>query len=730
MNKQIKRKVLTVILSTSLGAMLLSSITWVGSIFAFRNTIEQMNETFWETAVSKSHTALVGQVQEHLATLAQAKAKLTDERLSAMKIQTETIADVAGQMYTYRTQYRPQNIERLRLNPNQTAILPLKDDVYLPFFGNMQNKFIAPHVRTAPGVQPEDIWNEVSLAANITDSLNRVASIDGIAASYIGGASGYFIAVDKHNGGFHDADSSALEFDIINQDWYKSALEKDALVWNVIPDEDTKNIRIFCTMPFYDQSSKERIFKGVAGCGSVLRENFDYILDSTRIGKAGYTFLLNEKGQVILSPYHLSINFDDEGNIVWDDYLHSGDPEVRNLAERMTAGERFVMDNVILNGNPVYVACHPLSMINWSVGVVTPVDEVIAPSRQIQKEIVSLIGVRMKDMNTHILRVFLFVIIDIIGAISITIFMAKKLSDSLTEPIITLSKDATTICEGNLHHRIDIKTGDELEALSDTFNQMIENITYISSEKERIGTQLRIATKIQASMLPCTFPPFPERKEFDIYAEMHTAKEVGGDFYDFFFITEDHLAVVIADVSGKGVPAALFMVIAKTLIKDHALMGKSLDAVFYTVNNHLCENNRMGMFVTAFMGILEIPTGKFKYVNAGHNPPLVRRGGEFTWLETKPGLVLAALENIRFQVMETTLAERDMVFLYTDGVTEAMNQAGELFSNQRLLETLNRNISASNSVNEYIGTMLQAIRAFADGAEQVDDITMLVLERK
>jgi sigma-B regulation protein RsbU (phosphoserine phosphatase) len=208
---------------------------------------------------------------------------------------------------------------------------------------------------------------------------------------------------------------------------------------------------------------------------------------------------------------------------------------------------------------------------------------------------------------------------------------------------------------------------------------------------------------------------------------MLPAKEVGGDFYDLFMICEDKLAMVIADVSGKGVPAALFMVIAKTLIKNNAQSGKSPKDVFETVNNILCENNDAGMFVTAFMGILDIPTGRFTFVNAGHNPPLVKRaGGEYSFLKIKPAFVLAGLEGMAYSEEKMSLSAGDVIYLYTDGVTEAMNAKNELFSDQRLLETMNRYKDCS--LKELLLSVKNEIDIFADGAEQADDITMLALE--
>lgn len=279
-----------------------------------------------------------------------------------------------------------------------------------------------------------------------------------------------------------------------------------------------------------------------------------------------------------------------------------------------------------------------------------------------------------------------------------------------------------------------IRTGDEVELLADSFRKMEEDmISYIrefmkaTAEKERIGAELNVATQIQADMLPRIFPAFPERQEFEVYATMNPAKEVGGDFYDFFLVDDDHLAVVIADVSGKGVPAALFMVIAKTLIKNHAQNREMPGEVFTQTNAQLCEGNDAGLFVTAWMGVLEISTGKFIYVNGGHNPPLLKRaGGQYEWLKSRPGFVLAGMEGIRYRENTLELMPGDTLYLYTDGVTEATSSAQELYGEERLQAALNE--ASELPVSQLLPRIKNCIDTFVGDAEQFDDITMLGLQ--
>ena len=261
--------------------------------------------------------------------------------------------------------------------------------------------------------------------------------------------------------------------------------------------------------------------------------------------------------------------------------------------------------------------------------------------------------------------------------------------------------------------------------LSDRTRRLLERQVKDSTEKQQIASELSVATHIQTSMLPCIFPAFPERTEFDIYATMNPAKEVGGDFYDFFLVDDDHLAVVIADVSGKGVPAALFMVIAKTLIKDHAQQGTQPEEVFTEVNRLLCEANDEGMFVTAWMGVLELSTGHLSYVNAGHNPPLLRSGGKYEFLRTRSGFILAGMEGMRYRPASLDLTPGDALYLYTDGVTEAANEDRHLYGDQRLCEILNAH--ADSGPETLLKIVKDDVDKFVGTAPQFDDITMLGL---
>ena len=272
--------------------------------------------------------------------------------------------------------------------------------------------------------------------------------------------------------------------------------------------------------------------------------------------------------------------------------------------------------------------------------------------------------------------------------------------------------------------------GELAVAFSDMTSEMdehVEEIKSITAEKERIGAELNVATKIQADMLPNIFPAFPNINSFEVYATMNPAKEVGGDFYDFFIVDDDHVALVIADVSGKGVPAALFMVIAKTIIKNRTLLGGMPSEILYDVNNQLCDGNASGYFVSVWLAIINIRTGKGYSVNAGHEHPIIRRaGGQYEYVKYPHAPVVAALEEIRFKEREFLLKPGDRIVVYTDGVPEATNANNELFGPDRTLDSLNREPDASQL--DLLTNLQNDINDFVGDAVQFDDITLLVFD--
>ena len=307
-----------------------------------------------------------------------------------------------------------------------------------------------------------------------------------------------------------------------------------------------------------------------------------------------------------------------------------------------------------------------------------------------------------------------------------------KLSDNSDAFIKKMQSSAEP--EELVFEEVPVRSGGELKLLADNVKSLADgvsaymaNLKAATAEKERIGTELALATKLQAAFVPSIFQPFPERTEFDIYASMDPAKEVGGDFYDFYLIDDDHLCLLIADVSGKGIPAALFMMVSKIILQSCAMLGRSAAEILTKTNEAICSNNKESMFVTVWLGILEISTGKLTCANAGHEyPALMRRGGSFGLFRDKHGLVIGGMDGLKYKEYELTLSPGDKLFVYTDGVPEATDADNELFGTERMLSALNAEPEADPS--RIFRNVRAAVDGFVKDAEQFDDLTMLCLE--
>ena len=320
----------------------------------------------------------------------------------------------------------------------------------------------------------------------------------------------------------------------------------------------------------------------------------------------------------------------------------------------------------------------------------------------------------------------------VLTALFITLY-ALFLYLGIIRPILLVTYETSHLAEqhGELtgylkkikgHNEISI-LAKSVEKMSKDLNQFIEDFTRATAEKERLGAELNVAKKIQAEMLPRVFPPYENHPELELFASMEPAKEVGGDFYDFYMIDDDHFAVVVGDVSGKGVPAALFMVITKTLLKDTAAHELDPAKIFNHVNSILCEGNESGLFVTCWLGIFTISTGELKFANAGHNSPLILQKGEIRYLTTKPNLMLAGMDGIQYTTHQIKLEKGDRLFVYTDGVTEATNAENELYGEERLLQIMKT--TDKKTPREVLELVRNDINAFVKDAPQFDDITML-----
>lgn len=351
------------------------------------------------------------------------------------------------------------------------------------------------------------------------------------------------------------------------------------------------------------------------------------------------------------------------------------------------------------------------------------------------KEYILGVDIKMDYVNTRLKTVHTHALLIGLGVFVVSSLVVVLIARSITQPLTALTQAATDIAGGNLDIDLPpVKSAQEIRKLAEAFRHMkvslkdyIKQLTETTAAKERIESELKIAHDIQMGILPKIFPPFPDRPdEFDLFAVLEPAREVGGDFYDFFYIDDSRFCFVIGDVSGKGVPASLFMAVAKTLIKTTATDDADPGRILTKVNNDLSEGNDACMFVTIFLGILNTKTGEVVYANGGHNPPLIVRSQEgASFLDVSRGLVVGAMDGYIYRTETVSLKQGDSLFMYTDGVTEAMNKKEEFFSDARLLKSMAS--SDGKSVTETISRVRQEIASFAGDAPQSDDITIMMV---
>ena len=348
-----------------------------------------------------------------------------------------------------------------------------------------------------------------------------------------------------------------------------------------------------------------------------------------------------------------------------------------------------------------------------------------------QKNIQEFVDARYGFVN-------LVVVLEIVGAILFIVLFTLYFNRKFIRPIVLMTREADHFASFGGEPSdalLSVNDKNEIGTLAHSIHFMekevcrsMEEIKKITAEKERISTELTVAAKIQSDMLPKGYPPFPERKDFDLFVSMSPAKEVGGDLYDYLLLDDDHIMLMMGDVSGKGVPAALFMGRCKVLLDFYAYMKLPPAEIFFRANNHLCKNNDTGLFVTCWLGILTFSTGELRYVNAGHPQPIIFHDGEFSFLKEKPNFVLGGMDDLPYIERTTTLSKNDRIFLYTDGVTEATNAHEELFGEKRLLEAMKK--TTKFDAPQTLKFVRSQVDDFVGDADQFDDLTMLNFQRK
>ena len=543
---------------------------------------------------------------------------------------------------------------------------------------------------------------------------------------FIGLADGTHLCVDNQSANKFDENGVLPPFAVRERPWYIGA-EKAGKLWfsGVETDTYTGKIGVECAAPVY----KDGRLVAVVGADLFLDSMGDYVRAASSQG--GYIVVINNEGKVIFAP---------EGNGIFTARTSDNARDMRSVENKELAGfitraltEQTGLISVNYGGKEYYMAGSSMDTVGWAVISFIEKDVTEQPAQimmseydRINQDAASKFNEGMEHSNQTML--VMIIVLLVLGSTA-----ALLVAGRIVKPVEHMTKRIDELSGTDLAFEMDdsYRTGDEIEMLAQAFATLskrtlhyIEQITRITAEKERIGAELELATRIQADMLPNIFPPFPEREEFDIYATMTPAKEVGGDFYDFFLIDDNHLGLVMADVSGKGVPAALFMMMSKILVNNFAMMGESPAKVLEMTNAQICKNNDEEMFVTVWFGVLDTDTGKITAANAGHEYPIIKKAdGGFELFKDKHGFVIGGMEGMRYKEYEFTLEKGGTLFLYTDGVAEATNAENQLFGTDRMLAVLNAEPQADPKT--LLENMKKSVDAFVGEAPQFDDLTML-----
>lgn len=461
--------------------------------------------------------------------------------------------------------------------------------------------------------------------------------------------------------------------------------------------------RIFVVASVVTNEKGERI--GIAAA-TVLLKTLSHIAQSIHIGESGAGWVADSTGLIVAHPNPaLPMKL----NVLKSSA--AGYQGLEELGRKIVRGEPGQGNFVRPDGSRQVTIFNRIpNTPGWTFGITLLQSELMERPERLIRRIVWLLA----------------------GMLAVVLLVVIALSRTFTAPILLLREGVNVVSTGDLDHPLDIRTGDEIQELADAFNRMtmdlkehIRNLTETTAAKERIQSELNVATDIQASLLPRIFPAFPHRPEFDIYASMDPAKEVGGDFYDFFFVNDNNLCFLIADVSDKGVPAALYMMVAKTLLKSEGQRLGEPDQILSSVNKILAADNDSCMFTTVFCAILDTGSGEVRFANAGHNPPLIIDSQGIRYLALKPGFMLGPMPDTAYETERIIMQPGDTLFLYTDGVTEAKNREEELYGEPQLLSAL------QGLPHEKLSEMIHFVRTqvirHADGAPQSDDVTMVAI---
>ena len=704
----IENKVFNLILATVFltAAAFMAGYLYQSSMLA--NLSAETSSRQLESITEITGSVMDSVVEQSMDQLTEKEAEITDELFNGLKNRVEMLSDYAGKLFS-----DPENAPRAAYAQPDPA----------------RNGEVTAQLILADDVDAEEIADKIAVAANMSDMMvSLFGASEETNSCFVALPEGAFLVTDDRSLSKYNPDGTLISYDPRTRPWYQMAVEAGKLIFtDVEVDAFTGDIGIVCAMPVYVDGE----LAAVVGSDLFLTSMQEAVQASEQNG--GFYCVINNNGHVVFSP-KTEGPFRVIHSAEAADLRESSNNELAALVKDAMKAKTDVR-LVNMDDGAYYMIGVPMKTVGWTLIATFKEELTKAPVatlrdnyQTIQDEAAETYRDKFNASRRTVMILLLLVTI-------LTLAGALVLGKRIVQPLNNITRQIASLSEDNLEFTMknEYRTGDEIEVLAESFAKIshktvlyLDKVRTVTAEKERISTELQMANQIQESMLPSIFPAFPERKEFDIYAIMDPAREVGGDFYDFFLIDEDHLCVVMADVSGKGVPAALFMMISKIILQSCAMLGRSAGEILTKTNEALCSNNKMEMFVTVWLGILEISTGKVTAANAGHEYPVMMRGGKFEIVKDKHGLVIGGLDGIKYREYEMQLEPGDKLFLYTDGVVEATRNNSELFGTERMLKALNK--MASGRPYEILRSVRSAVDDFVGDDEQFDDLTMLCLE--